>query len=78
MTFKVGDQFFNTENGMTYRITSVSKHGSFILWESCHFSNPDLWVPIMNPARVEELEHALKFKVLLPDTGANRLLYDKR
>lgn len=76
MDVKVGDRFYNPDNGTEFEVVSVSRHNTFFTWQ-IRLKGGD-WSIVMNPVDVRDLENSLKARRIIIDTEAGRLFYDKK
>lgn len=72
---RVGDTYFEVGSGRRKRVKAISRHGLFVVMEDWFV---DEWILNTNPERMEVVLTQLHNLVLIPDTEAARLFYDKK
>lgn len=77
MVYVEGFEYIDLETNNTYRIYKVSEHGSFALVH-CMNKEGTMWIPVMNPVRLDSLTLDLKRRRCIPNTVAGRMLYAKK
>ena len=74
-TVRVGDIYFELETGRRRRVRSIGTHGLFVSFDEWY---NDEWIMNTNPERMEVVLTNLENFVIIPDTEAARLFYDKK